>query len=251
MSSRSSHSFGALLEEVERRRLTFVVYGREEEFPALEQFTTRNVSVEHRLLPETGPDPFVVIRDSEGFVGSVPVPILERLSDPRHRLPWAGESDPGYRALLELLESSLFTAFDRRQLLAASREFEDRMWRVGQGRAHVGFQSADALRAQAPVYERLATERDLDVHVYVRAGTEPPEIPGVTLHQPDADEIGRFWFLVYDGGSDGQQACALVAEERAADSFTGVWTYDPATVGGLLGYLTDRYGDGEPVRQGG
>ncbi|MFB6129282.1 MAG: hypothetical protein ABEJ28_00480 [Salinigranum sp.] len=65
-----------------------------------------------------------------------------------------------------------------------------------------------------------------------------------TLVASDADEIGRFWFVVYDGGGSDLAECALVAEERSPGLYDGFWTYDSGLVDGLAAYLTDRYPQG-------
>ena len=146
--------------------------------------------------------------------------------------------------MLSVLDDSLFSSLARRQLLATSREIEDRAYRTGRGTLRVGFQDFGRMRAQVPVYERLAAETDLDVHVYARAG-EAPAVPGVTCHgipsgRDRAGEIGRFWLLVFDGGGEHNE-CALLAEERAPETYYGFWTYDPALVDEIGSYLAETY----------
>lgn len=232
-----------LLSAVERLRKDITVYAPEVDRDVVEQFATKNVSVDYRALPAAGPGGFVVLRDDDGFVGSVDLETLTELTSPP--IPDVGDDpgiDPAYRALLEVLGDTLFSSFDRRQLLATAREFENRAWRVGDGTLRVGFQNPSALRAQVPTYARLGTETDLDVHVYVSEEWTAAAIPGVTVHAEDAEEIGRFWFLAFDGGGDEANRCGLVAEERSPGEFYGFWTYDPDRVGELLAHLADRYG---------
>ena len=57
-----------------------------------------------------------------------------------------------------------------------------------------------------------------------------------------APEIGSFWFLAFDGGSEPQNACALLAEERSPEAFYGFWTYDEDLVGAIEAYLSSTYG---------
>lgn len=231
-----------LIDDVERRRRTIAVYAPEDP-GVVDQFATRNVTVEQRALPAGGPPGFVVIREDGEFVGSIGVDGLAKLLSPPLVRPWDEELvSEGYRALFETLEETLFASFDRRQLLLTAREIEERAWRVGRGTLRVGFQSLSAMRSQVPVYERLAGAADLDVHVYGNDDWAPPELPGVTVHAEDDDEIGAFWLLAFDGGGDVRQTCALLAEERSRNRFYGFWTYDPGRVGELLTYLERAYG---------
>ena len=222
-----------LLETVERRRKTMTVYDGDSDLKT--QFAGRNVTVETRVRPAGTPGSFAVLRDESGFLGAVSLAMLQGLLKPPIRRPWDLDSlDEGYRGLFELLDDTLFASLDRRQLLAATREIEDRAWRVGYGTLHVGFQSLDAFEAQTPVYSRLAEVTALDIHVYAVTDTPLATEPGVTFHTEPTDEIGRFWFLAFDGGDDDEQACALVAEEVEPDAYSGFWTYDPALVADVV-----------------
>ena len=135
-------------------------------------------------------------------------------------------------------------------------------YRLGRGTLRTGFQSLSALKAQREVYAALGTEDLLDVHVYGERDWSP-DVPGVhAVSVGDAGdatdetsdpgrtgeigEIGAFWFVVFDGGGDDQQACALVAEEDDPDveAFHGFWTYDAELVGDIDAYLEETYGDG-------
>lgn len=229
-------TLAAVLEEAERRRTTMRYYAPTAGDLA-EQFDARNVDVRFVPLPPTGPEPFVVLSRDGEFRGAAGVDLLrEFVRPPVPRPADASELSPEYRALVELLDDTVFASLSRRQLLATSREFEDRARRVGRGTLHAGFQSGRALEAQRGVYRRLAAETDLDVHVYATvddaatASTTDLAAAGATVHREPADEIGRYWFLVFDGGGDDDRAFALVAEERGPDSFSGAWTYDPALV---------------------
>ncbi|SFR50508.1 DICT sensory domain-containing protein [Halogeometricum limi] len=240
-------SLRTVLDEARRRRKSLVYYASTaDEF--VEQFDARNVEVRFRESPPLGPEPFAVIRDDgdDGEVrGVVPVATLRAFVE-GPRLPDDGTRrlTPEYRAVLELLDDTVFASLDRRQLLLTSREFEDRAWRVGYGTLHVGFQTPAAFRAQASTYRRLAGGSALDVHVYLVANDETddeaneiPSIPGVTVHTEPASEIRPYWFLVFDGGGTTDQQFALVAEDRDDGTFYGAWTYDPSLVATALGRL--------------
>jgi DICT domain-containing protein len=132
----------------------------------------------------------------------------------------------------------VFASLSRRQLLATSREFEDRAWRAGRGVLHAGFQTAAAFEPRRSLYRRLATETDLDVHVYLAErdldDDNDLDDDAITVHQ-GGEDVARYWFVVFDGPEDSQ--CALVAEQRGDDDYVGAWTYDPGLVAGVLADL--------------
>ena len=230
------------VDEVTGLRKTFVVYASEESADVEAHFETRNVTVEHETIAQGGPDGFVVLRDARGFVGAFSLSRLLALLEPPVFRPWNREevSEP-WQALYEILNETLFASFDRRQLLAATREIENRAWRVGAGIIRVGFQSSDALAAQADVYRRLAAETDLAIHVYVADDQEVPSLPGVEIFRAEGTEVGDYWFLAYDAAGDPVNACGLVAEEQSPGSYFGFWTYDPERVDDLSTYLRQTY----------
>ena len=148
-----------------------------------------------------------------------------------------------FAPILEHLDETTFTSYSLAQMMAATREMEDRAWRVGAGELHAGFQHVGAIRAQTDVYEDLATS-DLDIHTYCAPSDDHPRIGGVTIHQEDTDEIRESWFVVFDGGDDDDDACALLAQERGdrgSRDFYGFWTYDPEIVTAVIDHLNERY----------
>lgn len=230
------------IDDVRRKRKTLIVYS-DDATDIADEFDSKNVTVQYRRLRGVGPDEFLVIRDEGGFKGAIGLASLREFLTPPVLVPWSDEFDPSsFRDLVALLDRTLFTSFDKRQMLAASREFEDRAWRVGDGTLHVGFQSLSAFRDQTNVYRHLANETDLDIHIYGRADWGPPRIPSTTFHAKVTGEIGTVWFIVYDGGGDERQKCALVAEERADGRYFGFWTYNTSTVDDLRAHLEETYG---------
>lgn len=228
---------GTFIEDVEQRRKRFTVYSADDETDVVDRFSTRNVTIEHRRLPSNGPDPFVVIRDDGAFAGAISLDDLEELLSPPIVRPenLEGLTD-GYHVLLEVLEETLFTGLNRKQLLATSREIENRALRVGQGTLWVGFQSLSIFKTQTAVYRRLGSETALDVHICGEPDWTPPELEHVTYHQDGDGSLADFWYLAFDGGEDPTQACALVAQERE-DGYVGFWSYDHALVTDILATL--------------
>lgn len=233
----------AKIDEVAADEKQFVVYAATADDDFAERFATRNVAVTHRLLPDVGGDGFVVIRDREGFRAVVGIATLRAFLTPPVSLSGTADVDTAdFRAFLALLDDTLFRSMNRRQLLATSREIEDRAWRYGTGQIHVGFQSLTAFRTQITVYRLLANRPRLSVHVYGRLEWTPPDDTGITWHVESNDEIGDVWFLAYDGDGEDDIKCALLAEQRGPSTYDGFWTYDPATVDQVVAYLQQMYG---------
>ncbi|MFB6160913.1 MAG: DICT sensory domain-containing protein [Haloferacaceae archaeon] len=197
-------------------------------------FGDRNLVVESATTA-AGPRNYMVLGDGEEYVTAAGV---DDLLDPDSTDPEF--SNRGYRSILDALDETMFTSYDRRRMLAASREIEDRAWRVGAGELHAGFQTVANLERQRDVYERLAGRTDLDVHAYAGAGERPSPLADVSLHLERTDEVRDLWFVVFDGDGVDEMKCALVAEEREA-GFYGFWTYDPSTVDYALHHLRVTY----------
>ena len=151
-----------------------------------------------------------------------------------------GVDDSAYADVARHLSETTFAAYGIDQMVTASREIEDRAWRVGEGRLHAGFQYVSVFDGQSDVYGNLG-ERPIDVHVYATPDEEPPSLSGVSVHVERAPEIERTWFVAFDGGDRDEQKCALLAEEREDRAFRGFWTYDPATVDRVVDHLERRY----------
>lgn len=226
--------FESLLTDNRKRDRQFTVYRSGKETDVEAQFTTHAVDVVHRELPPGGPDPFIVIEEDGEFAGAIALEELAWLLEPPVVRPGDREDvSPGYSVLFDVLDETVFTAMERRQLLAVSREIEDRGYRVGTGTLGVSFQTLSTFESQAAVYRRLAAETDLDIHIYGVDDWTPPQIAGITYHGVVADTLGRYWVLAFDGGNDEMQACGLVAQERA-EGYDGVWTDDPGLVADVL-----------------
>lgn len=232
-----------LLAGVESHEATLTVYNEPDavraELAAL--FADRNVQVEHSGRRSDDEGFAVLSRDGE-FVTAVAT--AELLADPDRTDPsFVRET---YRPVLDHLDETTFTAFGKPRMIAASREIEDRAWRVGRGELHAGFQTLSILAEETEVYERLATAADLDVHAYAAPEGDRPILDGVTVHVERDPEIRDTWFVVYDGaGVDGNK-CLLLAAEREPGRYYGFWSYDPGTVDYVLDHLRSRYGPATP-----
>ncbi|WP_435318009.1 DICT sensory domain-containing protein [Haloarchaeobius sp. TZWSO28] len=146
-----------------------------------------------------------------------------------------GVDDSAHAALLAPLKETTFTSYDRDDMMAVTREIEDRAFRAGSGTLSAGFQQLSNFDDQTDVYRRLATT-DLDLHVFGRPDGHTA-VDGVTVHGLDTEEIRRTWFVVFDGGGRPELKSALLAVERGAGAFYGTWSYDPAVVDEVTEHL--------------
>jgi len=226
-------TFTEILDDVASRRKQLVVYAPESgETDLAKTLATRNLRIDHRRLPDISSESFVIIRDDGEFQGALSLTdLLEFLSPPIRRPRDLDTLAPKHRAIYELLDDTVFVSLDRRQLLATSRELEDRAWRTGHGRLHAGFQRPEAFEAQADIYRDLATT-DIDIHVYVPGGTATAALSDtpITLHTDPGTDLDRYWFLLFDDGKSGAQNCGLIARETDDNRYHGLWTYNPDLV---------------------
>ncbi|WP_226006489.1 DICT sensory domain-containing protein [Natrinema salinisoli] len=239
------HSLRDILETVGQRRKTLEVHTDEESVISelRRQFDTRNVDVTHRQLGSIDETGFVLIRDSDGeFRGALGLDQFEAVLSPEIHPPWElADTEYDQAELFSFLENTLFSSYNRRQMLATSREIEERAWRVGTGRLYAGFQRPDALRAQTDLYDRLVTRKSVAVTVFLEGDCNVPLADDVRVVADSNGELGAFWFLIYDDGESGSQNCALIAEERGNGQYYGFWTFDPTIVGDLIAHLETRY----------
>jgi len=229
-----------LFAEVQDHDRQFTVYGRDEEMDIETQFAPCRVTVIERDLPPHGPDPFVVIEEDGEFAGAISLSEVRELLTPPFTRPDEHIKDDislGYRILFAVLDETVFTAMDRGQLLAVSREIEERAFRVGAGTLRVSFQTLSTFASQVDIYRHLATETDLDIHIYCEADRTPPAIPGITYHDYATDSHSQYWVLAFDGGPDTSHPCGLVAREDH-DTYAGFWTDDTALVSDIGAALT-------------
>ncbi|SFR38620.1 MULTISPECIES: DICT sensory domain-containing protein [Halorubrum] len=242
-----------LIAGVEAHEATLTVFNAD---PAVtdelrRHFADRNVRI---VADQTasGPEEFAVLaRDGEFVTAATVDDLLSRPSGDETEGSSAGDGEPRARGgagdrvgrpVLDHLDETMFTSYSREDMVAASREIEDRAWRVGNGELHAGFQTLDVLSGESETYDLLGEKADLDVHAYAAAEGEAPETDHYTVHTGRTAELRETWFVAYDGGGYDEAKCALLAEERAPGEFYGFWSYDPETVDYIIDYLTERYG---------
>lgn len=224
-------SFTEIIADVESRRKRLSVFTHRPEFDLADRLGSRHVEVEFEPLPGPESGEFVVVSEGEEYVGSVSLAALDHLLSPAIHDPGTrAHAEADLRYLLDLLGDTVFSSLDRRRLLAAAREIEDRAMRVGRGTIAVGFQRLSAMEAQLPVYLELGGIVGLDVHVIGAADRDPPEMPGITTHPATEPDVTETWFMAFDGGGDPWYECGLVARQIDEARYEGFWTYDPSLV---------------------
>src|SRR6056297_538389 len=172
------NSLGEFIETVERERKTLEVHTNDDAIlEALRrQFETRNVDVRHQSLGSL---------DALGLDG------FQAMLSPWIHPPWElAETADDRTNLFSFLEKTLFTSYRPRQMLATSREIEDRAWRVGTGRLYTGFERATALAAQREVYDRFGSHGSLTVAVFLGDDWTEPVPEGVTVVSETGSELG-------------------------------------------------------------
>ncbi len=235
-------SLTELIKGVEDHEKTLTVFNAGDETVSTlrEQFHDRNLSVSTEQTVSGKPEAFVVLGDDGEFVTAADIDTGLHPDDERTNPGF--ESKP-YQPILDHLDETMFTSYDTWQMVAASREIEDRAWRIDKGSLHSGFQRLSILEGQMNIYEQLAQKGALDVHAYAVPDTSVPEHDtDLTIHVERSDEIEQSWFVAYDGAGVDVNKCALLAEERESRSFYGFWTYDPGTVDWIIEHLESTYG---------
>ncbi|MFW5911104.1 MAG: DICT sensory domain-containing protein [Halolamina sp.] len=157
--------FDSLIARMQETGHRFTVYASSA-IPSIDDwFANHTVDVDHRVLPTTGPAPFLVVERDGEFVGAIPLETVERLLEPPIVHPACHEGlSPVYRGLFEVLDNTVYTSMNEAELLDVSREIEDRALRVGFGNLHVSFQRLSLFRPQARIYRQLGAS-GVAVHV--------------------------------------------------------------------------------------
>jgi len=236
-------SLSELIAGVEAHEKTVTVFNADADVAAelRERFADRNVRVTSETTDSGRPGEFLTLSDDDGVYTATDLDsFFETVAGRDRQL-----SAEGRQTVLDYLDETLFTSWSISQMVSASREIEDRAWRVGEGALHAGFQTVSTLRGELDLYERLG-DSDVDVHAYAYPDTDPPDHSAFHLHIDRSEEIENSWFVVFDDGADADatatQKCALVAEEREPRQFYGFWTYDAPTVEFIVDHLETRYG---------
>lgn len=233
-------TLSSIIEDVTGNERTLTVYDAADSGAVADvrrHFEVQSVSVEEASAPE-GPDGFAVLHDDGEFLAAADLGELREAVSFEAGLADDGFAESPYPDVLKHVSDTTFTAYGKRRMTLASREIEERAWRTGGGELHAGFQRLSLFREQWDRYGRIGG-RGVSVHVYGEPDWRPPEADWLVVHEEEAPEIGDSWFVAFDA-PDGTD-CALVAEEREPDAYSGFWSYDGAVVGDVLGHLRETY----------
>jgi DICT domain-containing protein len=239
-------SLASVIDDVEAREKTLTVFNpspdREVVSRLSSYFETQNVRVVRERTSSGRPSGFAILSDENDLLASTSEETLEELLEGGALETDAlGVDDTEYRDFLQYLKETTFTSYSKQQMIEASREIEDRAWRVGTGELHAGFQFVSTIESQLGTYRELARSK-LSIHIYAAPDGSSIDIDGATVHVEDDEELASLWFVVFDGGQDEHAKSALVAEERSPGSYYGFWTYDPQLVDRILSLLDASYG---------
>jgi DICT domain-containing protein len=238
-------SLSDIIDYVKGNEKTLVVFNPPAESTLVsdlgDYFATQNVTVASQYTESGEPAGIVVLRLADEVLSAVPVEQLEELlSGGALRETGLGVDDTDYHEILQHLKETTFTSYDNSQMIAISHEIEDRALRVNSGQLYVGFQYASKLLGQRDRYQRLGTQ-PLNIHTFATPEKPPVEIPGVTHHAENSEEIKQSWFVVFDGDGEDRYKTALLATEQSPNQFYGFWTDDPGIVDTIGTYLDNTY----------
>lgn len=217
-----------------------------------ERFRTQNVRI-HTERTASGKPRIAVLSDDESVLGVESISTLQEVLDPDSGqvTTRTARTSEQFAPFVSHLKETTFTSYNRKQLLYASREIEDRAHRVRDGTIHAGFQRVSRMADQQPIYAALA-RAGVEVHAYGIPDADSPDFGSGQIHAIENDELAASWFVVFDGGSEPTQKTALLARETSSNSFFGAWTYDPQLVETVCTYLEQTYvapSEGKQTRQ--
>lgn len=240
-SRKTQMTLSSIVEDVTGQERTLTIYDASdpEAVRAVEDhFIVQRVSVEESTAPD-GPDDFAVLHDDGEFLAAADLETLRRAVSFEAGLLGATDlAEVPTPDVLKHVGNTTFTSYGKRRMILASREIEERAWRAGGGELYSGFQKLSLFRHQWELYERVA-DRGVSIHAYGVPDWNPPDVPWLTVHASDDEEIRRSWFVGFDSPDD--RDCALLAEECAPNEFGGFWTYDDSIVDDVLGHLRETY----------
>ncbi|MDY6818026.1 MAG: DICT sensory domain-containing protein [Halobacteriales archaeon] len=239
-----------IIDSVEGSRKTLTILnhtGPERMVDAIETyFTVQNVAVECIETPAGDPENFAVLHDGDTFETAGSVADLYEAISFDNGIAAADEFNrTTYPELLTHVDNTVFSTYDKRRMIIASREIEEAAWREGspfettdntERSLYTGFQRLSLFRDQSTLYSRLA-DRGIDVHVHGIPDWTPSDTYDVSVHAKDDPELGSVWFVVFDDLTDPTNSCALLAEERGDNEYTGFWTYRPSLVEQIVEYI--------------
>lgn len=181
------------------------------------------------------PSNFAVLHDGGEFVAASSVRDVYRAI--KHEEQTNDPDDIEVPDVIEAIDETAFTSYDKLRMIGASRRVERAAWELGEGELHTGFQTLEKAKSQWRLYTKLSLE--VDTHLYGAPDWDVPPTD-IILHGYDDAEITESWFVVLDAPDDAHKR-ALLAEERGPNEFHGFWTDETSVVDAILDRLRAEY----------
>lgn len=228
-----------------------------------EAFDGQPVAVDERDLPGTDDDLVVLVDDpgdDPAVIATSPLEALNKtillVNSDLYRTGTRGIEDLDLPAVLARLDEVRFrlqgypaSDYEKLLLIVISRYIERHALRADAGTLRTSFQLLSRIndeRGTRLVHEKLA-DTAVQTHVYgVPDWTPSPEFE-VISHGGYTDDFRDSWFVVYtppDGvsveGEHGESHVALLAIEVEPREWEAFWTFQPALVEEIEGYLMEN-----------
>jgi len=238
-------SFREIIESVNGSRSTLTLFNVDAPPAVVDQVAAHLEQQQVRLRTDSSergtPTNFAVLSQDGEFVAASDLRDVYEHVDVETGLHTETDLDEfAYPDVLRAIDNTTFSEFGKRRMIMASREIEKRAWEVGAGELHTGFQRLSMLAGQERIYRKLG-ESPIETHVYGRPADGLPVDLDVSVHGIDEEEIGRTWFLLFDGAGTDDEKCGLLAEEVGDDVYSGFWTYEADLVDEIFAHLRSTY----------
>lgn len=206
-------------------------------------FERLNVTVCKETLSADTPEDVALLHRGPEVVAMSPVPELQSAIR-MDTIDVTGEVESTARPdVLDPVHRNEYSVRNglKKEMIRVSRLIETQALETGSGTLHAGFQRLNRMQDEIGTRELYKTiaEAGITTHVYGSEGVVPDEELYIT-HE-DSGEIANAWFVVYDGGGDNSRKAALVSEEVAPKTYTGVWTHQPEIVDAIIEYIDTTY----------
>jgi DICT domain-containing protein len=139
---------------------------------------------------------------------------------------------------LTAIDDRTFSGFGKRRMIVAAREIEKQAYDTGGGNLYSVFQRLSLAKSRRRIYDELG-DSGVAVHVFGRPDWKVLDSLGVEVHPEESEEVGRTWFVAFDGGGSDEAKSALLAEEAGDDVYSGFWTCRSTITDEMVARLTE------------
>jgi len=238
-------SFREIIQSVNGSRSTLTLFNADASPAAIDQVESYLEPLQVRFSRDTSekgrPKNFLALhRDGELIAASNFRAVYEHVDVGTGLHAETGLEEFDYPSVLGGIDDTTFSELSKCRMILASREIEKVAWEVGAGTLYTGFQRLSLVASQERIYRKLG-ESPVEVHVYGPPNADVPDGVDVHVHGIDEAEIGRSWFVLYDGAGNDEEKFGLLAEAVAPNLYSGFWTYRASLVDEMLAYLRETY----------